>query len=173
MHRAFLALSLLMLSGLAQAQSRPIAPGLWETRVQSPEMEAIRSQMQAALAGLPPAQRAEMEKMMGQQGFQMAAGGGARLCISPEMARLDPTAVAAREGCRQTVAWSGQVARVEYSCQSGQTTQKGRGEFTYLNDKAYSGWMENPGLDGRPMRVTMQAQWLGADCGDIKPLRRQ
>lgn len=160
----------LLLTSVAQAQPKAIAPGLWENKVSSPELDAGRAQMEAQMAKMSPAQRTQMEKMMASNGAMMGKDGAAKICITSEMAKADPTAGATREGCTQNLSWSGNTAKMELSCKDG---TKGKGEFVYASDKAYSGWIEAQGKSGQAGRMTITAQWLGADCGAVKPIKRQ
>ena len=79
---------LLLCSASAFAQST--APGLWEMRNKmggNPEMDKAMAEMKKQLASMPPAQRKQMEAMMGQRGLSVGAEGmSMKVCITPEMA---------------------------------------------------------------------------------------
>lgn len=153
----------------AMAQPKSVAAGLWETKASSPELDAARAQMNAQMANMPAAQRAQMEKMMTGNGAMMSKDGATKVCITPEMAKADPSAGTTPEGCKQNLSWSGNTARMEFSCKDG---AQGRGEFVYASDKAYSGWIESQGKSTRTSRMTISAKWLAADCGGVKPFKR-
>ena len=168
-------LGLLALIGLGifpaitQAQPKAVAPGLWESTLTNPEMASAMAQMNAEMAKMPPAQRAQMEKMMSANGGGMGKNGATRVCLTPEMVKTDPSASMARPGCTHKMSWSGNTAQMEFSCQNG---EKGRGEFVYASDKAYSGWIEAQGKSIKPARMTIESKWVGADCGEVKPIKR-
>ncbi len=167
--RPYIVALLLTPCALALAQPKAVAPGLWENKVSSPEMDAARAQMNAQMASMPAAQRAQMEKMMAGNGAMMGKDGAAKICISPEMAKADPSAGAAPEGCKHNVSWSGNTAKMEFSCKDG---AQGKGEFVYASDKAYSGWLETQEKTGKASRMTIAANWVAADCGAVKPIKR-
>ncbi len=164
-----LATLFLLFSANAMAQPKQIAAGLWENKISSPELDAARAQMDAEMANMPAAQRAQMEKMMAGNGAMMSKGGASKVCITPEMAKADPSAGSTPEGCKQNLSWSGNTAKMEFSCKDG---AQGKGEFIYSSDKAYSGWIESQGKSAKPSRMTISAKWLAADCGALKPLKR-
>jgi Protein of unknown function (DUF3617) len=153
----------------AMAQPKAIAPGLWENKISSPELNAGRAQMEAQMAKMPPAQRAQMEEMMAKNGAMMSKDGATKVCVSPEMAKANPSAGATPEGCKQDLSWSGNTAKMEFSCKDG---AQGKGEFVYASDKAYSGWVEAQGKSGKVGRMTITAKWVASDCGAVKPLKR-
>ncbi len=153
----------------ALAQPKAIAAGLWENKASSPELDAARAQMNAQMANMPAAQRAQMEKMMSGNGAMMSKDGATKVCITAEMAKADPSAGATPEGCKQNLIWSGNTARMDFSCKDG---AQGRGEFVYASDKAYSGWIESQGKSTKISRMTISAKWLADDCGTVKPIKR-
>jgi hypothetical protein len=90
---------LLTLAILAAAQASAqttIKPGLWEitskVKTGNAQQDQAMSAAMAQLASMPPAQRAQMEAMMAQNGVSMpkaSSDGGITLtaCVTPEMAR--------------------------------------------------------------------------------------
>jgi len=166
---AALAAALLAVAGAASAQPA-MKPGLWEIRMQNAEMDAAMKQMQAELAKMPPAQRAEMEKMMGGRGVMPAPapGGGTvtRVCHSAETLRAE-AAGKQEPGCETKSSWKGDTSRFESRCRDGRTM---RGEFTFAGD-GYQGFVEgtDPKRPGPPFRMEQTARWLGADCGKLAP----
>ncbi|MFA7504003.1 MAG: DUF3617 domain-containing protein [Burkholderiaceae bacterium] len=165
--RLTLAALALGVSGAVFAQARAVLPGLWEMQVHNPELDAARAQMQKQLADMPPAMRKQMEQMMAGQGIALA-GKGVRACITPEQASRGPDVGMAEEGCTQDLQWDGNVGRYQMKCQDGRS---GRGEVTYLSDKAWTGWGEftDPSMGNKPMKFDYSGEWLGKDCGSVKP----
>ncbi|GAB3477562.1 hypothetical protein [Polaromonas eurypsychrophila] len=75
------------------ALAQSTKPGLWEINHKmggSAEMDQAMAQMQQQMAGMPPAQRKQMEDMLAKQGMSMgpSAGGGIsmKVCMTKEMA---------------------------------------------------------------------------------------
>lgn len=141
-------------------------PGLWESTVHSPELDQARAQMTQQMARMPPAQRAQMEAMMNNMGVGITPSGATRVCVTDEMAK-DPMPAAMPDGCKGSSKVSGRTVSFEYSCQDG---AHGRGEFSYPDDRSYTGWTDGT-VRGRHTRVEHAGRWISADCGSVKPLR--
>lgn len=158
-------------AGTAVAQPQSVQPGLWEMQVHNPELDAARAQMQKRLAEMPPEMRKQMEQMMAGQGIALA-GKGVRACITPEQARRGPDPGIAEEGCTQKLDWAGKVGRYEMTCKDG---RKGRGEVTFVSDKAWKGWGEftDPDAGNKLVRVDYSGEWLGSDCGSVAPVKQR
>ena len=165
--------------GNAQAQAQKIRPGLWENSVTMKsgggEMDAAMARMQQELARMPPEQRAQMEAMMAQRGMGMAAGkpNTVRTCITPEMANRDE--LHPGDGrCKSTGhSRSGNMVRFKFACEHERGNAEGEGEFTLVSATETKGKMfVNTTRQGQAMRMDMESssRWLGADCGDVKPL---
>ena len=153
-------------------------PGLWEVTQKmggNPEIDKAMAEMQNELAGMPPAQRKQMEAMMGGQGMGMpgAAGGGTviKTCISKDMA--DRAQMPTQQGdCTSTVL---EKTRTTMKMKFAGTSppSSGEGQFTFLSDKAYTMKMKITGLaQGKPQTTTLEGsgKWLGVDCGSVKPM---
>lgn len=161
----------------AQGQQR-ILPGLWEHTMAlqgSPAQSAdAMRQMREQMAALPPEQRKMMEQMMARQGVGLGPSANTvRVCISPEQARRGELPKDDGDCKHQIVERKGNTLRYKFSC-SGTDSSSGEGEYTLISDKAYSGkGVINTLLDGKPERMTMNqsGKWIGADCGDIKPVK--
>lgn len=169
--------SCLLASSLAFAQSTT-KPGLWEitSKMSSPTNPQLAKQMeeaQKAMASMPPAQRKMMEEMMAKQGVSMSpAAGGAtaiKVCISPEMAARPP--VEQRQGCTYKFSQSGATHKFSFQCAN--PPGDGEGQIIFANADSYSGKMRiNTMQGGKKETMDMQTtgQFLGANCGAIKPL---
>lgn len=171
----------LLLAGGGTAHAQKIKPGLWENtfsiRSGGGEVEAAMAQMQQQLASMPPEQRRQVEQMMAQRGVGMGAGqpNTVRVCVTPEQAARNelPTS---DSRCKQTgYSRSGNTVRFKFTCQTEQGASSGEGEFTLVSDTEQRGRMNMlMQRGGREMRMQMQTggKWLGADCGDLKPVRQ-
>lgn len=174
--RPLLALSALCLSTPGWTQSPPIKPGLWETKVLSQEMDGKPApQMGAAMAQLdklPPEQRKMIEQRMAQSGVGMQ-GGAIRNCISAEALQKNRWAHQPSQNCQTQVLEHGaRQWRTRFSC----TTPKSEGEAltVFDGDTGYSvdvrSTSEHNG-QRHEMKMKMQARWVGADCGGLKPMQ--
>lgn len=186
MHNIRLNRSLVLAAACAAFTAVPAAaqtmkPGLWEITNKmggsgdtGAKMAAAQEQMQKAMASMPPEQRKQMEKMMAQQGVNMAPGKGggmsSRICVSKEMAARNE-APAAQGDCKQEqMQRSGNTTKFRFTC--GNPPSTGEGEVTVHSPEAYTMKM-NVTQKGQKDRMTMEAQgkWLGNDCGSLKPVK--
>lgn len=156
------------LAASAGAQPSSMRAGLWEVKMQNPQMDAALARMNEQLAAMPPAQRQQMEQMFKSRGMNLGER-SIRVCVTPEMVKRGPEAPSPREGCDQKLTWHGRVGKFEMVCKDGST---GRGEIDYKTDTAYDGWMQfdNPKRPQESMRMTMRGTWIAKDCGSVKPV---
>ena len=164
-------------ASLAMAQST--RPGLWNVENKmggNPEMERAMAQMQAQMAAMPPAQRKQMEAMMGQNGMHMGAGGAisVKVCITPEMAAKQQMPTQTEGDCTSKIdTRSGNTMKFSFVCTKPPSS--GEGTYVFTSDKAYTMKMAiQSAQNGKTHNTTMNAnaQWLTADCGNIKPITR-
>ena len=166
----------------AQQPVQRMQPGLWEHNVslksQSGHIEAAIAQAQKALAGLPPAQRKQMEDMMAAQGLGINAGAkghSMRVCVTPEQAALD--SFPQQDGCTQKVQRvDANTMNVSFSCKGNANTPPTSGEGTvhFQGPKAYTGQFRiNTAANGKAEQINMDqsGKWVSDTCGAIKPLK--
>jgi hypothetical protein len=163
--------SLALAGGAAMAEDS-IKPGLWEiTSQNSGAASAAMAQMQAQLAAMPPAQRAQIEAMMAKHGMSASGsnGGGMAIkaCITPEMAQKGVVPVQQNGKCTTTSSRSGKTVDMSYTCAT-QPPSSGQGQITFDSDTSYTMKMHAV-QNGMPVDMNMAGRWLGADCGSIKP----
>mgnify|MGYP006144956407 CR=1 FL=1 len=172
-----LSATLLLGSGAALAQTT--RPGLWDIQHKmggDPEIDRAMAEMQKQLAAMPPAQRKQMEAMMGQQGVSMAPGskGGMalKICITPEMAARQEMPSQTEGDCTTTIhSRSASTLKMSYVCKNPPSS--GEGTYTFSSDTAYTMKMVmKTTRQGKPASMTMEGQgkWLSADCGTVKPM---
>lgn len=157
------------------AQATQLRPGLWEhgytMKSQSGQMEAAMQQMQQSMASLPPEQRKMMEAMMAKQGVGIGPQGNTvKICMTK--ADVERDRPPAQEGCTQTSRRSGNVWTVSFQCK-GPPPSSGEGQVTLLSPTSYGGnFAIVTTHDGKPERLQMSqtGRWLGADCGNIRPI---
>lgn len=167
---------LLLCSASAFAQTT--APGLWAIQNKmggNPELDKAMAEMQKQLAAMPPAQRKQMEAMMGQNGMSVGAGGAVtvKVCITPEMAAKSELPSQTEGDCTSTItSRTGNTLKSKFACKNPPTT--GEGTYTFSGDKAFATKMVmQTTRNGKPETMTMEGQgkWLSADCGNIKPIQ--
>jgi hypothetical protein len=166
---------LLLCSTSALAQS--MLPGLWSVQSKmggNPEMEKAMAEMQKQLASMPPAQRKQMEAMMGKNGMGVAPGGGfsLKVCVTPEMAARAELPSQTEGSCTNTItSRSASALKMKFVCTNPPSS--GEGTYTFNGDKAYSMKMVMQSTrNGKPESMTVegQGQWMSADCGSVKPI---
>jgi hypothetical protein len=168
-----------ILNGISCAHASDLKAGLWEMntisqimdgRDMKAEMSQAQTRMQQEMSSLPPAQRAQMQSMMGRHGASL--GGGKRICISPAMAAMDKPMLDREEHCKPaTVNRSGNKTSFEFNCTNNGHTSVGKGESTA------SGGTINTRMDmtmtdasgKHTMHTESQMKYLGEDCQGIMP----
>jgi hypothetical protein len=163
----------------AHAQTPPpIKPGLWQVRMQHEGAGApAMPDMSAHLKNMPPEQRRQVEAMMKERGVDMGGGPGQmKICLSKES--LDQGRWQGEQGeqgnCktdftqRSAKSWKWRSVCTEPKAVS-------EGEATFVDAEHYnvktSMTMAMQGGASRTMQTTMNSTWLGADCGDVKPVQ--
>ena len=178
MKRLLIAAILTVGTTTVQADSM-MKPGLWEMHIvkqvvdgqdTSAQMAAAQSQMQQMMANMSPAQRKQMEQMMGKQA--MPSSNMHRVCVSPEMASRDKPMMPPEAKCEPSkVERSGNKTTFAMNCTTEGRTMVGKGESIVSGD-SMSNRMDMTVTDasGRhTMQTESQMKFLGADCQGIKP----
>lgn len=172
-------LALACLAGGSAGAAETLKPGLWEVSSQmqsgSGQMEAAMAQMRQQMASLPPEQRRMMQEMMAKQGVGMGGGGpgamSVRLCLTKEMLARNEIPVQ-RGDCRTTQqSRSGNTLKMAFSCANPPSS--GEAEVAFAGPESYRSTVTvNTTVQGRneTMRMDGSGKWLGADCGNVKPL---
>jgi hypothetical protein len=107
---------------------------------------------------------------------QLGAGadGGLRtqMCITREMAARNEVPVQQQGDCTHKRAPApGNSMKISFTCTNPRTT--GEGEVSFQGDTGYRMKMKLMSeASGTPETYTMDAaaRWLGADCGNVRPL---
>lgn len=171
---------ILTLSGVVFAQTSSMKPGLWEMkqihqvvdgRDMAAQMAAANAKMEQAMASMTPAQRQQMQAMMGSQGMP-GQGAGVRVCISPAMAAQDKPVVDPQGHCEPAkMTRSGAKTSFEVHCAANGRTQIGKGETTVSGDTVTT-LMDMTTTDpqgSHTIHSESQMKYLGPDCQGIKP----
>ena len=164
------------------AAAQTMKPGLWEitnkmggSGEMGAKMAAAQEQMQKAMASMSPEQRKQMEKMMAQQGVNMAPGTGGgmstRICVSKDMAARNEAPAQQQGDCKQEqLQRSGNTTKFRYTCSNPPST--GEGEIVVHSPESYTMKMSVT-QKGQKDRMTMEAQgkFISSDCGSLKPVK--
>lgn len=178
--RPLLFVALAATSGLAAAQT--LQPGLWEIHSQMQgasvgRMASGMEQMNQQMAAMSPEERKMVQDMMAKQGVQMGgAGGGSgmtmKVCMTQDMVERNELATGQRGDCKHTQSpRMGNSMKFSFTCTN--PASSGEGEVSFQGREAYSMKMAmTTSVKGQPEKMAMQGsgKWLGADCGNIKPL---
>lgn len=160
--------------GAAQAQTAPpIKPGLWQVHSER-EVDGQKVQMpnmSERFKDMPPEARKKMEDMMKQRGVDVGSGAQMKICLSRES--LDPGQWQRNQGTCKTDygTRSSSVWTWHTSCQ--EPASETDGEARFAGSESYTvKTATTMTLQGqtRTTRMTLTSKWLGADCGDIKPV---
>lgn len=166
---------------LAQAATAPIKPGLWEMRSEQMLMDGkpmpdVSAQMEQAMKNVPPQLRAQMQAQMKSMGVEMTGGmGGAgtavKICLSKEMLEQDRWQNT-QAGCTtKTTSLSGST--MKWTVQCTQPPGHGEGTTTFSGNTGFSSQVNMTTQQaGRNTTMNMKSsgKWLGANCGDLKPI---
>jgi hypothetical protein len=161
------------------ACAQGIKPGLWEitNNVSSADgrMQAAMADMQKQFAQMDPEQRKMVEQMMAKQGVQLGVGGGGlrtRMCMTREMAARSEVPVQQQGDCtHKRSPGAGGTMKISFTCTNPRTS--GEGEVSFQGDTGYRMKMKMMSdASGTPETMTMDAsaRWLGADCGNVRPM---
>jgi hypothetical protein len=157
----------------AQAQTvPPIKPGLWQMQNER-EIDGQKApDMGEQLKKMSPEMRKRMEANMKQHGVDMSGGAGViKMCQTRES--LDQGKWQGDEGKCKTdfSSRSGKVWKWKSVCSQPASVTEGEAVFnspeSYTVKSNTSMTMQG---QARNTKMTIKAKWLGADCGDLKPL---
>lgn len=155
----------------AVAQTPPIKPGLWEVRsdrrVDGQQMPDLSERMKA----MPEAQRKRMEAAMKQRGVD-TSGGALRICMTRETLDQGHWRNGGSANCKTDVtSRSASAWKWHSACTQPPSTSDGEAAFHDAENYTVS-IRSTVTVQGQPRETTMvsKAHWLGADCGDVKPI---
>jgi hypothetical protein len=169
------AFRLLYLSGpvlatAAMAQTPPIKPGLWQMQSTRLIDGQAAPDSTAQPKNLPPESRARMEQMLKQQGIDIGGNGSSRICLSPESFERNAWQ-GGQHGCK-TDFKSRSGNRWTWKSTCTQPPSESEGEAVFISPESYTVKhhlkMQRQG-QVRTSDMTVNAKWLGADCGELKP----
>lgn len=167
----------------APAFAQTMKPGLWEssskTTSQNPQIAQAMAEMQKQLASMTPEQRKAMGNMAGQSGapqFDMNADGSVtiKMCITQKM--IDDSGgnyLGPQDGncTHKKSPLAGGTQSFSYAC--AKPPSSGQGKVSFQGGTSYSSTMTmTSSASGQKETMVMEGKgkWLGANCGNIKPI---
>ncbi|WP_407293853.1 DUF3617 domain-containing protein [Stutzerimonas zhaodongensis] len=171
-------LARLTLAALAAAslpvQAAPILPGLWEFTSEKLVVDGMQmpgmSEMLAQMKELPPEQREMMESMLSEQGVELGSG-GIRICLSEAQVQSRELPFQDEPGCTQEVTeQTDNLWRFRFECPDA----TGQGETKVISEREVTNMIETAYTVGEQQgtsRMQSRGQWVGKDCGTLKPQR--
>jgi len=157
----------------AQAQTTPpIKPGLWQIhsdrQVDGQKAPDLGEQMKK----MSPEMRKRMEANMKLHGVDMSGGPGSmKMCMTRES--LDQGRWQGAEGNCKTDFTSRSASSWKWRSSCGQPPSQSEGEASFASPESYTVKSNTTmTLQGqtRVTQMVMSGKWLGADCGDLKPI---
>jgi hypothetical protein len=153
----------------------PVKPGLWEARMSSLDADGheLPRPEQAAMARMPPEARARMAEAMKARGLSMPdANGGTKVCLTKDMFDSGKwQQMATDSGCTTNYSTlSGSTWKFHSSCAA--LKSESDGEIVFSGPESYRTKVTTTATVTGKMNTStriVQAKWLAADCGDIKP----
>jgi hypothetical protein len=150
------------------------------TPEQRQQMADMPKQMEKMMEGMSPAQREKMKGMLGKQSGAMEAmqsmqmthnaDGSTSLKMCVTQAMIDQRGVMGQQpGCKTTSGkMTGGVMKTSYTCTT--PPSKGEGEVRMTGPNSFSTKMRIVSANQETMEVNGTSTWLGASCGNVKPM---
>ncbi len=176
---AIVAVGLALIVSLAAQNTLPVPPvkpGLWETKISQLDANGreVPSPELAALSRMPPETRARMAEAMRARGVQMPDENGVmKTCLTKETFESGAwQQMASESGCTTTFSTrSASAWKWHSSCAA--LNAESDGETVFNGAEGYRTKMTTTvtvrGTTNTSTRI-VQGKWLGAACGDVKPL---
>jgi hypothetical protein len=159
-------------SGLAQAPTLDLKPGLWEI-TSTGAMTGAPPIPPEVLANMPPERRAQAEAMMQGAMARASEPQVMRNCVTEEQLRrglnLDETH---NPSCQRTVVSNSTRQLVVHEECAGAHPMVGDFRFAAVDRETMKGNINvvmGNGANTTTMKRSLQGKWLGSDCGDVKP----
>jgi hypothetical protein len=159
-------------AAVAHAQTAPpIKPGLWQVTSERTLDGQKAPDMSQQMATMPPEARKQMEAMMKQRGMDIS-GGTNNLKICQTREQLDEGRWRNEEsGCKTD--FSSRTASLwKWRSVCTQPPSESEGEARIESPERYTVKVSTVSKrkgEAHTSQMTMNAKWLGADCGDVKP----
>jgi hypothetical protein len=143
-------------------------PGLWK-------MSTMMDMKMPGMPQLTPTQLAQMKKM----GIKMPMMGEpveTQVCVTPQDAAnfsMQTASASEKSGCKQSnFVHSGNRLSVDVVC-NGAMNGRGHSDTVLVSASRYTSVFQFKGVShgqSTDMKINTDAHWLGANCGNVKPL---
>lgn len=162
-----LLLALALTSTTSWAVNLDMNPGLWSVRTDinhKGQNISLNAEIEKAMKGLGPEQRAQMEAMM----KGVARGSETQACYTKEM--LEPKNFLNNqedENC-QTTSMKNTATSVDavFKCKNGDS---GSAVWTIKNKSSFTGLVKMTNKKGENSKITYTGKFVSTDCGELKP----
>jgi hypothetical protein len=159
----------------AQAQSAPpIKPGLWEVQVERDGGQQKMPDVAAHLKNMPPERRQKIEAMMKARGVDMSGGANKlRMCLDKSSLDQGQWQGERDARCKTDMnrgsgkwTWHSVCGEPYHAVTDGEATFSGTDSYVVKTSTTMT-------IRGeiRTTQTTLRSKWLGADCGDVKPVQ--
>lgn len=160
-------------AAVAHAQTAPpIKPGLWQITSTRQVDGQKAPELGEHLKNMPPEARKRMEANMKLHGVDMSGSPGSmKMCMTRES--LDQGRWQGEQTNCKTDFSSRTASSWKWRSTCTQPPSESEGEASFAGSESYTvKSTTRMTLQGqtRVTNMTMSAKWLGADCGDLKPL---
>lgn len=145
----------------------PMKPGLWEV--------ATESDMFKEMPKITPQQAAQMRQMGIEVPQAMGGAVSMKMCFTKEMTESDEPPVHERsDGCQtKNMRMSGNSYSAEMVCNNAEMKGHGTIQAAYHPTRFDSTVTFKGVMHGKPVNTNTKTsgRWLGANCGNIRPVR--
>ena len=160
--------------GAAAQTAAPMKAGLWQIHVEREEngqkLPDASQRMKDHMKDMTPERRKQFEEMMKQRGVDLSGGNEIKLCYSQKM--VERRAWADQGTCKTD--YSSRTANFwKWHSSCAQMSYEGDGEATFPDSENFtvkSSGVSTVGGKSRASSSTRTGKWLGADCGELKPM---
>ena len=169
--RPALILAAALAPAIAGAQTPPIKPGLWEVRSDRKLDGQAAPAPADAMKNLSPEVRAKIQAQMKANGVAIGSNGANRVCL--DKSSLDAGRWQSRATTCKTDYSTRTASSWKWHSTCTQPESASDGEATFTNAENYTVTTTSThSFRGEPKttQMTIRAKWLGADCGDLKPI---
>lgn len=171
MNKKYMQVILLAASSCASAAwaTGSLKPGLWEMTMKS---DAVKN-----IPKMSPQQMEQMRRMGVNIPLMQDGGMVMKVCITKEMAEREqapPQSHQNESDCKsRNFQRTGSNYSVDIVCDGPHMKGEGKGTGTFSGNDRFNSTYDFKGTSGgRPVAQHQETsgKWLGADCGDVKPI---